>query len=139
VARSAAKIVRAGGKVSISSHGELGGGLTAHWDLWMLAMGGFTPHEALRASTLTGAQKIGFERDLGSLEAGKMADFVVLNSNPLDDIRNTADIQYVVKNGCVFDAESMTQLHPQYRPLPKPFWHSDEDWERYRVELPPPL
>jgi imidazolonepropionase-like amidohydrolase/Tol biopolymer transport system component len=138
VAVDLAKLVRAGGKVDTGNHGQLPG-LGTHYETWLLTLGGFTNHEALRAATLSGAEKLGLEDDLGSLEVGKLADFIVLNSNPLDDIRSTADIKYVVKGGFVYDAESMTELYPEYKPLPKPGWQSDEDWEEYKSPLPEPL
>ena len=137
-ARSARDIVEAGGKVTIGGHGRPDG-LGAHWDMWLLQMGGMTPTQVLRAATVTGAEKLGLHNDLGALEVGKLADFLVLTANPLDDIRNTAEIQYVIKNGFVYDADSMTQLYPDYVPLPKPFWHSDEDWDTYRPPPPDPL
>ncbi len=87
-AAQAAKIVRAGGLVGVGSHGQLQG-LGYHWEMWSLAAGGLTPMETLRAATLHGAAIVGLAQDLGSIEAGKLADLVVLDANPLDDIRNT--------------------------------------------------
>lgn len=87
-AESAARIQRAGGLVGVGGHGQLQG-LGYHWEMWALAMGGMTPREVLQAATIDGAKIIGFDQDLGTLEAGKLADLVVLDKNPLDDIRNT--------------------------------------------------
>jgi imidazolonepropionase-like amidohydrolase len=78
--------------------------------------------EALRAATLSGADKLGLATDLGSIEAGKLADMIVLNDDPLADIHNTAKIQWVVKNGELYEAETMRQLWPTERPLPQFFW-----------------
>ena len=80
-----------GGKLGLGSHGEVQG-IGAHWELWMMASGGMKPHAALQAATIDGADAIGFAKDLGSLEAGKLADLIVLDANPLDDIKNTAKI-----------------------------------------------
>jgi predicted amidohydrolase len=119
-AASAAKIQRAGGLVGIGGHGQLQG-LGYHWEMWALAMGGMTPREVLKAATIDGATIIGFEQDLGSMETGKLADFVVLDRNPLDDIRNTTSIRYVVKNGEIFEADTLTRIWPDRKELP-PFW-----------------
>ena len=100
VSESAAAITRAGGRVTLGAHGQLNG-FGSQWELWALHAGGLTPLQAIREGTLTGAEKIGMEGDLGSLEPGKLADFIVLDRNPLDDIHNTAAIQFTVKNGFV--------------------------------------
>ena len=136
-ARDLVEIIRLGGKVDIGAHGDLPG-LGTHQEMWLLSLGGATPLEALRAATLTGAEKLGVEKDLGSVSVGKLADLVVLNSNPLEDIRNSGDIEYVVKNGIVYHADSMTRMWPEYEPIEKPYWHSDEVWEEVKPELPQP-
>jgi imidazolonepropionase-like amidohydrolase len=101
--------------------------------MWNLASGGMTPMEVLQVSTIIGAESIGFERDLGSIEAGKLADLVVLDANPLDDIRNTNRIRYVIKNGFVYDANTLDEIWPSQRTFPKPFWVlEDEALERLR-------
>ncbi len=118
IAAVAAAIVRKGGLVTLGAHGQLQG-LGAHWELWALASeGAMTPLEALRAATLSGATYLGMEADLGSIEAGKLADFLVLEKDPLADIENTDSLQYVIKNGELFDASTMDRLWPD--PTPKP-------------------
>jgi len=71
--------------------------LLVAWEMWALASGGWQPLEVLRAATLHGAEAIGYAQDLGSLEAGKLADLVVLPNDPLKDIHNTSSIRYVMK------------------------------------------
>jgi len=129
VARGAAEVLRAGGNVSMGAHGPLQG-LGPHWEIWAMAGEGasrrdqaMTPIEALRASTLLAAEKLGFAPDLGSIEAGKLADFVVLDKNPLDDIHNTAAVRWVVKNGEVWEAETMRKIGPREVPPPRFFWN----------------
>ncbi|MEX2273841.1 MAG: amidohydrolase family protein, partial [Vicinamibacterales bacterium] len=88
-AKQLTKWVEGGGKIGLGSHGEVQG-LGTHWELWMMASGGMKPHAALKAATIDSADAIGFAKDLGSLEVGKLADLIVLDANPLEDIKNTA-------------------------------------------------
>jgi imidazolonepropionase-like amidohydrolase len=88
-------------------------------------MTAMTPHEALRASTILAADKLGFAPDLGSIEAGKMADFVVLDADPLADIHNTEKVRWVVKNGELWDGETMRREWPTPQPPPKFFWQTE--------------
>ena len=124
IAKAAADILHAGGNVGLGAHGNRQG-LGAHWELWALAMGGLTPVEALRTATTIPARAMGFDRDIGTLEAGKLADLIVLDANPLDDIRNTAHITYVMKNGVLWNGETMDEVWPRQKNL-EPFF-----WERY--------
>src|SRR5262249_60836739 len=111
IAEGVAKVVRAGGRVGLGGHGQMQG-IGCHWELWNLQSGGLTPMETLRIATIFGAEAIGLNRDVGSLEAGKMADLIVLNQNPLLDIRNTNTIRYVMKNGKFFKDETLYQDGP---------------------------
>lgn len=105
-----------GVRVNLGAHGQLAG-LAAHWELWMFVQGGMTPLEAIRAATLNGAHYVGLDRDLGSLEPGKLADFIVLEKNPLEDIRHSEHIRQTVLNGRVYDAKTMNEVgnHPKDR------------------------
>ncbi len=127
-AHGAAAIVHAGGALAAGSH-TWGRGVARVLDV--LVAGGVTPLEALRAATLGGAQKVGLDRDLGSLVPGKLADLLVLDANPLDDIANIQRIRYVVKNGVVYDAESMAELWPDRRPLGRFYWETEQQRRRY--------
>jgi predicted amidohydrolase len=120
-AEAAAKIQRAGGLIGVGGHGQLQG-LGYHWEMWALAMGGMTAREVLKAATIDGAKIIGFAQDLGSLEPGKLADLVVLDRNPLQDIRNTNSVRYVMKNGELFEGETLDQIWPVQKTLPKFWW-----------------
>ena len=124
VAAQVAKIIRAGGRVGIGAHGQLQG-LGYHWEMWSLASGGVTPMEVLRCATLGGAEIIGLAQDLGSIEPGKLADLVVLAENPLDDIRNTNTVKLVMKNGELFDADTLDAVWPEQRKLEPLWWWGD--------------
>lgn len=120
--RDLAKIVTNGGRVSMGSHGDIPG-MGAHLEMESMSMGGLPPHEVLRAATIVGAEAIGYGKEFGSLEPGKLADLQVLDRNPLDDIRNTISLVYVMKNGRLYDAETLAEIFPNQRPAPKLWWH----------------
>ncbi len=128
-AEQATKIQRAGGLVGIGAHGELQG-LGYHWEMWGLDMGNMRPIEVLRAATIDGARIIGIDEDLGSIEPGKLADMVILEANPLDDIRNTIKIDRIVQNGRLFDGDTLDEQWPETKPL-APFWWWSENDARY--------
>lgn len=125
LAQSAAKVVRSVGKVGIGGHGQLQG-IQCHWEMWALQSGGLTNLETLRAGTLHGAEAIGYAQDIGSIETGKLADLLVLRKDPLENIRNTNTIRFVMKNGELFDADSMDQVWPVAKKLPQQWWWNRE-------------
>ncbi|HMB93527.1 MAG TPA: amidohydrolase family protein, partial [Rhodothermales bacterium] len=120
-AKFVADLVEAGGKAGVGSHGQLQG-LGYHWELWAMQSGGLPEHDALRVATLFGAQGIGLDQDVGSIEAGKLADLVVLNANPLDNIRNTNTIRYVMKNGRLYDGNTLNEVYPRQQDLGPLWW-----------------
>jgi imidazolonepropionase-like amidohydrolase len=106
VAASARDVLRAGGRVNLGGHGQMQG-LGPHWEMWAFVQAGMTPLEALRVATLNPAQTLGLDRDLGSLEPGKLADFAVLDANPLERIENSERVSLVVKNGVAYRPEEL--------------------------------
>jgi imidazolonepropionase-like amidohydrolase/Tol biopolymer transport system component len=128
-ARIAAELQDRGVEVHLGAHGQREG-LGAHWELWMLGQGGMTPMEALRAATIDGARYLGMDKDIGSLEPGKLADLVVLDANPLENLRNSESIRLVMLNGRVYDALTMDEVgnHPKKR---EPFF-----WQRQAPAFP---
>lgn len=98
-----------GTKINMGSHGQLQG-LGAHWEMWMLGQGGMSPMQILRSATINGAAYLGMDKEIGSLEKGKLADMVILNQNPLDDIRQSDNIKYVMVNGRLFDTDTMNEV-----------------------------
>jgi imidazolonepropionase-like amidohydrolase len=123
VAAGAKKVLEAGGSVQLGAHGQLQG-LGAHWELWGLTQGGMTNLEALRCATLNGAHYLGLDGWIGSLTAGKLADLVVLDENPLEDIHNSNTVRYVIKNGEMFAGDTMDRIWPSPRPRPPFTWQA---------------
>ena len=110
------KMLEDSARVAVGSHGQLQG-LGYHWELWAMAAGGASNHDMLRAATILGAEAIGFGGEIGSIEKDKYADIVVLNGNPLDDLRHTADIAYVMKDGRLHDGTTLDEVYPVARVL----------------------
>ncbi len=121
LAQGLVDIIAAGGYGSIGAHGQHNG-LGSHWETWMAASAA-GPVGALQIASLHGARFIGKEKDLGSIEVGKLADFMILNSNPLVNIRNTTDIQFVVKGGVVYDDETLDEVWPRPRKYGAGYWY----------------
>jgi imidazolonepropionase-like amidohydrolase/Tol biopolymer transport system component len=120
IAATATKLANAGVPVNLGAHGQREG-LAAHWEVWSFHQGGMTPMQALRASTLWPAQYLGLDRDIGSIEAGKLADIIVLDGNPLHDIRQSETVRYVMVGGRIYDAATMNEIGVTPRPR-RPFF-----------------
>ncbi len=124
MAQSIADLVAAGGTTAVGAHGQQHG-LGSHWNVWLLAKatGNMT---ALEIASQHGARFLGIDSDVGSITTGKLADLMVLNTNPLDNIRNTVDIRFVMKGGVLYDGNSLNELWPTQRPYGDTPWYRPE-------------
>jgi Tol biopolymer transport system component len=124
-AKNMKALVEAGGMVGVGSHGEFQG-LGYHWELWAMQSGGMRNIDVLKCGTILGAEGLGLDKDLGSIETGKLADLVIMEKNPLENIRNTNTIQYVMKNGRLYDGNTADEVYPQQRKLNTSEWKFDK-------------
>ncbi len=131
VSKAAKQIADGGTKVNLGAHGQMQG-IGAHWELWMLAQGGLSPLQAIKSATINGAEYLGMSKEIGSLEPGKLADLIVLEENPLEDIRNTEKIKYVMQNGRLFEAETMNEIGNTEN-LRRKFWWQNNHAESFNL------
>jgi imidazolonepropionase-like amidohydrolase/Tol biopolymer transport system component len=125
IAEGLKKVIDAGGRIGVGSHGQLQG-LGYHWELWSMQAGGLTEHEALRAATSMGADALGLSGDVGTVAEGMLADLVIMEENPLEDIQNTNTVRYVMKNGRLYDGDTLAEVWPRQRPLSADAFPVDE-------------
>jgi imidazolonepropionase-like amidohydrolase len=121
LSKIADKLDQAGVYVNTGAHGQREG-LGLHWELWMLVQGGMKPLEALRCGTLNGARSLGMDRDIGSLEPGKLADVTVIEGDPLKDIRQSEKVTWTMVNGRLYDAATLNETAPKERKRAKYWW-----------------
>lgn len=134
VSRSMKKLDDVGVTVSAGSHGQAPG-VAQHWEMWLLAEGGMSNHHVLRAATLNGARTLGLDQQIGSLEVGKLADVIVLDGNPLADIRQSNTVRFTMVNGRLYDAYTMNEIGLRERPRGKFYWEVGRtqnivDWKK---------
>ena len=122
-AAAAKALLDAGVLVNTGGHGQREG-LATHWEMWSFVRGGFTPMEALAAATINPARYLGMDADIGSLEPGKLADLVIIDGNPLENIRHTDHISHVVLNGRVYAADSLSEVFTGDSTLQPFYWEA---------------
>ncbi|MFY0630609.1 MAG: PD40 domain-containing protein [Flavobacteriaceae bacterium] len=121
--RSVTALSKLGVKANVGAHGQLQG-LGAHWELWMLQQGGMSNMEALKAATINGAEYIGMDDEIGSLKKGKLADLIILDKNPLEDIENTNSVIYTMVNGRLYDISTMNEVGNYDNKRTKFYWEN---------------
>lgn len=130
VSRSVKKLADAGVKINLGAHGQLQG-MGAQWEIWMLQQGGMSNMQALQAATINPAFNLGLDKWIGSLETGKLADLLIMDKNPLDNIRNTESISEVMVNGRLYDAEQMNEIGNYNKPRKPFYWEQSKNASVY--------
>ena len=126
VSKSLKKLSDAGVKINMGAHGQIQG-IGVHWETWMLAQGGMTPIEALRCGTINPAVNLGLDNWIGSLKPGKLADLIILDKNPLDNIYNTESVHYSMVNGRLYDCETMNEIGNYDNKRGKFYWETGKN------------
>ncbi|MBL7739885.1 MAG: PD40 domain-containing protein [Chitinophagaceae bacterium] len=128
--KSLKKLADGGVRVNMGAHGQIQG-IGVHWEIWMMQQGGMTNHQALQTATINPAVSLGLDKWIGSLEAGKLADLIVMDKNPLENIRNTESVRYTMVNGRLYDAEQMNETGNYNRPRTKFFWELNKNADSF--------
>ena len=128
--QSCTKLQEAGTDICLGAHGQLQG-LGAHWELWMLQQGGMSNHEALKSATIRGAKYIGMDEEIGSLKKGKLADLIVIDGNPLENIQQSEHVIYTMVNGRLYDAETVNEIGNYTRERTPFYWEQEGSGNAY--------
>ena len=123
VSKSVKKLSDAGVKINMGAHGQIQG-IGAHWEIWMMKQGGMSNLQALKTATINAAESLGFDDWIGSLQAGRLADIIVMDKDPLEDIYNTDTIRYTMVNGRLYDSEQMNEIGNYNKPRGKFYWEN---------------
>ena len=128
--RSLTKLHNAGVNINLGSHGQLQG-LAAHWEMWMIGQGGMSNHDALRSATLNGAEYLGMDGEIGSIKEGKLADLIVIDGDPLEDLLDTENVVYTMINGRLYDAATMNEIGNREKERTYFYWEMEGSGNAY--------
>lgn len=120
------KLADAGVTVNMGAHGQLQG-LGVHWEIWMMQQGGMTNYQALQTATINPAKSLGFDQYIGSIEVGKLADLIVLDKNPLENIQNTESVKYTIVNGRIYESSTLNELGSKPKNRTKFYWEVNKN------------
>ncbi|MEO5562325.1 MAG: amidohydrolase family protein, partial [Chitinophagaceae bacterium] len=130
VSKSAKKLMDQGVKVNMGAHGQIQG-IGVHWEIWMMQQGGMTNQQALQTATINPAVSLGLDKWIGSLEAGKLADLIIMDKNPLENIRNTESVHYTMVNGRLFDSETLNEVGNYNKTRTKFYWELGKNMDSF--------
>lgn len=130
VSKTLPRLMQDSVRVNMGAHGQIQG-LGAHWEIWMMQQGGMSNHQALQTATINPAVSLGLDKWIGSLEKGKLADLLVMDQNPLENIRNTESIRYTMVNGRLYDAGTMNEVGNYAVPRAKFYWETGRNAESF--------
>ncbi len=125
-AANARALLERGVLVNAGAHGQREG-LGMHWEIRAMVKGGMSPMQALSAATINPARYMGFEKDLGSIETGKLADLLVIDGDPLADIGVTDHLVYVIQNGRIYREPTMEEVVTGNHRLAPFYWQQRQD------------
>lgn len=128
--KSCTALQNAGVNINLGAHGQIQG-IGAHWELWMLQQGGMTNMQALKAATMNGAEYLGMEKELGSIKIGKLADLIIIDGNPLENIQESENVIYTMINGRLYDTETMNEIGNYNNARSKFFWELEGSGNGY--------
>ena len=128
--KSCTALQNAGVNINLGSHGQLQG-LAAHWELWMIHQGGMSNMQALRAATMNGAEYLGMENEIGSIKEGKLADLIIIDGNPLENILDTENVIYTMVNGRLYDASTMDEVGDTKKERSLFYWEKEGSGNAY--------
>lgn len=129
-AQSCKKLADAGVRINLGAHGQIQG-LGVHWELWMMEQGGMSNYQALKTATINGAELLGMSHQIGTLATGKLADLIVLDKNPLENIRNSESVTHTMINGRLYQTDEMREIYPVNKPRTKFFWELEGSGNAY--------
>ena len=128
--QSCKKLQDAGVNINLGAHGQIQG-LGVHWELWMLGQGGMSNMQALRAATMNGAEYLGMESEIGSIKEGKLADIIVIDGDPTENLMDTENVVYTMINGRLYDTATMNEVGNSPQKRTKFYWELEGSGNAY--------